>query len=54
MAGLNAAVMAKIQGNQVAAAAMEVTRQRMAAQAQGGGLRPRPDSPVADLDKAAK
>jgi limonene 1,2-monooxygenase len=40
MAGASAAVMAKIQGDPRAAAAMAVTMQQMQAQAQGGGWRP--------------
>ena len=52
MAGLNAAIMAKVQGNKIAEAAMAVTRQRMAAQAQGGS-RTEPEVPAATPDKAA-
>src|SRR5690349_22997073 len=48
MAGLSAAVMAKVQGNKVAEAAMAVTRERMAAQAQGGG------SPTTDTGTGKK
>ena len=51
MAGLNAAIMAKVQGNKVAEEAMAVTRQRMAAQAQVGGGRPGPDVSVGGADK---
>ena len=54
MAGLNAAVMAKVQGNKVAEAAMAVTRQRMASQAQGGGSRPGPGARATDADKGEK
>ena len=54
MSGLNAAIMAKVQGNKVAEAAMAVTRQRMAAQAQVGGPQPVPDTPATDPDKAAQ
>jgi hypothetical protein len=46
--------MAKVQGNKVAEAAMAVTRQRMAAQAQGSGWRAEPDPPATDPGKAAK
>jgi hypothetical protein len=52
MAGLNAAVMAKVQGNKVAEAAMAVTKQRMATQAQGAGSQPEPRIPATDPDKA--
>ena len=52
MAGLNAAVMAKVQGNKVAEAAMAVTRQRMASQAQGGDGRP--ESGANDRDKTPR
>jgi hypothetical protein len=41
--------MAKVQGNKVAEAAMAVTRQRMAAQAQGVA-----GTPAADPEKAAE
>src|SRR5258707_1186452 len=54
MSGLNAAIMAKVQGNKVAEAAMAVTKQRMATQAQGGGWRPASDTPATDPGKAAK
>jgi limonene 1,2-monooxygenase len=54
MAGLNAAVMAKVRGNKVAEAAMAVTRQRMAAQAQGSSWRPEPGAPATDADKGEK
>jgi hypothetical protein len=54
MAGLNAAIMAKVQGNKVAEAAMAVTRQRMATQAQGSSRRPEPGAPATDADKGEK
>jgi limonene 1,2-monooxygenase len=54
MTGLNAAIMAKVQGNKVAEAAMAVTRERMATQAQGDGWRPESDTPATDPGKAAK
>jgi hypothetical protein len=57
MAGLNAAIMAKVQGNKTAEAAMAVTRQRMAAQAQAqvpGSRRSEPDIPAPAPGKAAK
>ena len=54
MAGLNAAIMAKVQGNKAAEAAMAVTRQRMAAQAQGSSWRPEPGAPATDADKGEK
>ncbi len=54
MSGLNAAIMAKVQGNKVAEAAMAVTRQRMAAQAQGDGWRREPSPPATDPGKAKK
>ena len=54
MAGLNAAIMAKVQGNTVAEAAMAVTRQRMATQAQGSSRRPEPGAPATDADKGEK
>jgi limonene 1,2-monooxygenase len=53
MAGLSAAIAAKVQGNKVAEAAMAVTRQRMAAQAQGDS-RSEPGIPATDPDKAAR
>jgi hypothetical protein len=54
MSGLNAAIMAKVQGNKVAEAAMAVTKQRMASQAEGGGWRPGSDTPATDPGKATK
>lgn len=49
-AGNTAAVMAKINENERAAAAMEITRSKMAGQTQGGGWRPA----APDLSSAAK
>jgi limonene 1,2-monooxygenase len=54
MTGLNAAIMAKVQGNKVAEAAMAVTKQRMATQAQSEGWRPGFDTPATGPGKAAK
>ena len=50
MAANTAAIMAKVQGNAVAEAAMAVTMEQMAAAPQGGGWRPG----VADMSKAKK
>ena len=54
MSGLNAAIMAKVQGNKVAEAAMAVTRQRMAAQTRSVGRRPESGTPATDADKGEK
>jgi limonene 1,2-monooxygenase len=52
MAGASAAVIAKIQGDPRAAAAMAVTMQQMKDQAQGGGWRPSP--PQAEQEDPAR
>lgn len=54
MSGLNAAIMAKVQGNKVAEAAMAVTRQRMAAQTQSSGGRPVSAVPETDAAEGEK
>src|SRR5258708_16322057 len=55
MAGLNAAIMAKVQGNKTAEAAMAVTRARMAVQAHAqDSRRSETGIPATPPDKAAK